>query len=190
MTETTKKYRDGLKELTQEALGATMSISVSETDFGVSMYLQDENIKMRFSDHSVGHKRFSEDRWSLNSILESPTNVINAIRENFSDDYTSLNVNDDNGYFPVARIKKSEINDWEQVVVEGKKIINMPILLTEIEDKEIIKIGELTKKGNKRHCQFWAKKFNRGVRNSKTEQIITRHCPVSPKCGLPVHKEN
>jgi len=177
---TTKEYRDELNRLMKIALnGQHLSISVSETNFGVSMYIQDYKVKMRFSDHSVGHKRFGEDLNSLDSIFDSPNIVIDSIKRNFSDDYTFLVVKDGNKGYNVGRINKKELKNWNQVVVESTKEVERAIPLTDIDNYKIVKnTNILTKKGDKVFAIIEAPSFNRGVINIKTGEIRSVHAPV------------
>jgi len=176
---TTSEYRRELHKLVIKALdGKHMGISVSETDFGTSMYLQDSNVKMRFSDHGVGIKRFGEDLHDLSEIFEYPNSVIKNIRSNFSDDFVHLVVIDGSRGFNVRRINKSELIDWEQVVVKSSKEIHKAIPLVDIDNYDIVQKFELTKKKDKIHAKINVPSFMRGVRNKRNGEIISIYAPV------------
>lgn len=176
MKEETKKYVVKLKELMKVAFeGKILPPSVSETNFGTSIYVQDENVKMRFSDHGVGINRFSENLWSLESLFLSEESVIQALKENFSDHYTSLFVRGSqvsNKIYPVARIHKSDKKNWDQVAIKTTKVISKEVLLSELGEYDIVSEGGLTKKGDKKHCKIRRVCFRRGVFNNKTKQLI------------------
>lgn len=146
------------------------SVCVSKTDFGTSIYIQNGRHKMRFSDHSVTNfdRMINEEHYPIEAL---PTSL-EDIKRIFSDDYTTLVLK--NGAMPInfhMQVLKSEAHNWKTARVWYDDVVEMPIKLEELSNYNIVSIGDLTKKGDKRFCKVQVKKYAFGAYNEVTGQI-------------------
>jgi hypothetical protein len=88
----TREYYDRLKMLIKDAIGVDMTISVSETSFGTSLYIQDGKYKMRFSDHGISNtnRMATEELYDVKDIIENSEFIKNQIKIFFGEEYTKL----------------------------------------------------------------------------------------------------
>ena len=166
------------KALENKELKGSYPMITHSDSFGQSFYIQNEYAKIRISDHSVtNHDRL------MNEILfniDTPLDIIEkTVIQHFTDDYITLIMNNgDNRVCFWKQILKKNRKDWKPCRVWFKEKQELPIKIEDLDNWEILEIGKLTKKGDKRFCKVLRKKYTFGALNIVTGEIIRTRFPV------------
>ena len=115
-----KKYKERLSKLINESLGFDIKVSLSVTDFGISLYVEHNNVKMRFSDHGVTsfERIMHEDHYDISTILNYSEQIKKRLIKNFSGKYKELTLTVGGKIYKLGRIPSNEIGDWEKCSVK------------------------------------------------------------------------
>jgi len=182
-----------LREIVSEVLenvecrNSFPSVNVSDTDFGQSFYIIDENNKIRISDHSVSNfdRIMNEEHFHLSKLNIAA--LKKQIIESFSNNYQTLTrKNGENTINFGFKVLKSELKNWKTAKIWFKETQISPVLLSEIKNYEVLEEHDLTKKGDKRFCKVLIKKYSFGVKNIKTGQIEKTIFPVLGETDLEI----
>lgn len=163
------------------------TISISKTDFGTSIYIQNGEKKMRFSDHSVTNinRILGEEHYPI-SVIDCSDSEIAKL---FSDDYKTLILKNGDELINFKRqVPVSEIDNWKSAKVFYKEIQNRAIRPEDFDKYEIIATHELTKKGDKIFCDVEVVKYSFGAYNVVTGEIDRTRFYILGEVEIEVNK--
>ncbi|MRM84294.1 hypothetical protein [Riemerella anatipestifer] len=171
----------------KEIKGDYPMVSVSQTNFGTSFYIQNQNEKIRISDHSVSNadRIFGEHHFSLKNF--SAEELKQTIKELFSEDYFDIGFWNGLNF---VNFKKKDLKfqkkNWVSCKVFFREVTEEAISISDIDIKkyEILQMGRLTKKKDKVFCKILKTKCRFGAMNIATGEVLCTNFYVAENSNI------
>ena len=171
--EITRKNVEAIVDRALQGLSVTNYplVSISNTRFGTSVYIQNDRIKMRFSDHSVTNfdRVVNEEHFHLSQLNEVDDKIVKF----FSDEYKTLVLRNGSDYINFHKqVKVSEIDNWKAARINYRWREEKSVKPNKIDNyKHIIEIKGKSEDGTRIICIVEKRRNAFGAVNIATGEI-------------------